>query len=149
MESLSKSKSYEVSATINKGLGSFYGGFADAGQTVETISRIYKKDGYLVDTHTAVAAKVYEDYKKNTKDETPTLIASTASAYKFAESAAAALGLPDEKDGFDYVNALHKATGVKIPKALYGLAEKEILHTGVLNTGEMLGAVEKSLANKR
>ena len=52
----------------------------------------YKDNGYLMDTHTAVAYKVYEDYRKTTGDETPTIIASTASAYKFAESVAKSIG---------------------------------------------------------
>ena len=146
MESLDKNKSYEVSDTIKEGLKAFYGGFADVSQTNEAIGTVYKANGYLMDTHTAVAYKVYEDYKNSTKDETVTLIASTASAYKFAESVAKSIGLNEEDDGFAYVRSLAENTGVNIPKALDGLEEKEIRHTGVLNVGEMQGAVEKTLA---
>jgi len=147
MESLDKNKSYEVSGAIKKGLGAFYGGFSDMRQTLDALGRVYKNDGYLMDTHTAVAAKVYEDYKNETKDESPALIAATASAYKFAESVAPAIGLPVEKDGFSYIKSLCKATGVKVPGALSGLEDKEIRHKGVLDIDEMKGAVEKSLAN--
>ena len=73
---------------------------------------MYRDNGYLMDTHTAVAYKVYEDYAKETGDDTPTLIASTASAYKFADSVAHAIGLGDEENGFEYVKALAAATGV-------------------------------------
>lgn len=66
---------------------------------------MYEKYGYLIDTHTAVAYKVYEDYRNATGDETPTVIASTASAYKFAVSVAEALNIPKEPDGFAYVRA--------------------------------------------
>jgi len=146
MESLEKNKSYEVSDTVKQGLKAFYGGFADASQTNEAIARMYKDNGYLMDTHTAVAYQVYEDYKANTKDDTVTLIASTASAYKFAESVAESIGLGEEKDGFGYLKSLNENTGVQVPKALDGLQEKKIRHTGVLNINEMQDAVEKTLA---
>lgn len=146
MESLDREKSYEVSDIIKRGLGGFCGGFADVRATDETIGLMYGENGYLMDTHTAVAYKVYSDYREDTGDDTATLIASTASAYKFAESVALSIGLPKEKDGFDYVKALNKSTGIKIPEALKGLEEKEIRHKRVLNIDEMSGAVEKSLA---
>ena len=146
MESLDRSKSYEVNGTIKEGLEAFYGGFADVAETNGAIGNMYKNRGYLMDTHTAVAYKVYEGYKRSTNDETVTLIAATASAYKFADSVAASIGLPEEKDGFAYIDALYKSTGVAIPKALRGLEGKEIRHTGVLSVGEMQDAVAKALA---
>jgi threonine synthase len=146
MESLDKNKVYEVSDKIKSGLKDFYGGYADVAQTNEAIGSMYEANSYLMDTHTAVAYKVYEDYKRNTKDETVTLIASTASAYKFAESVAESIGLQQEKDGFACVKSLNKKTGVRVPKALDGLEEKPILHKGVLNIAEMQDALEKLLA---
>jgi len=146
MESLDKDKSYTVSGLIKDGLKDFYGGFADMQQTNATIADMYESANYLMDTHTAVAYKVYEDYKKETKDETVTLIASTASAYKFAESVTESIGLKEEKDGFASVRALNKKTGVNVPKALDGLEGKPIRHTGVININEMQQAVEKILA---
>ena len=146
MESLDKNKAYEVSGKIREGLKDFYGGFADMSQTNEAIGSMYNENNYLMDTHTAVAYKVYEEYKRTTKDETVALIASTASAYKFAESVAESIGLAEEKDGFACVKSLNKKTGVRVPKALDGLEEKPILHKGVLNISEMQDAVEKLLA---
>ena len=145
MTSLEKDKRYEVSDKIKEGLSDFYGGFADEGETMETIGKMYKEHGYLIDTHTAVGYKVYQDYKKQTGDQTPTVIAATASAYKFADSVAGAIGLGKEEDGFKYINSLHKETGVRIPSGLKDLEQKEIIHKTVLEKEQMASAVIKVL----
>ena len=106
---------------------------------------MYREHGYLIDTHTAVAYKVYQDYVKETGDETPALIASTASAYKFAESVAKSIGLPDRDSGFAYIEDIAKETGVRVPKALKDLDKKEIRHRGVITIDEMAQAVEDSV----
>ena len=98
-----------------------------------------------MDTHTAVAYKVYEDYRKNTGDETVTVIASTASAFKFAESVADAIGVQEEADCFRLLEILSKQTGVNIPKGLQNLDKKEIRHTGVIEVSEMSATVENLL----
>ena len=145
MENLDKNKKYEVSEKIKAGLADFWAGFATIEETNEAIGKMYDENGYLMDTHTAVAYKVYEDYKKATGDQTPAIIASTASAYKFADSVAASIGLVVEKDGFANVQALNSKTGVRIPAGLKGLESKEIRHKGVLDKDEMTGAVRKAL----
>ena len=93
-----------------------------------------------MDTHTAVAYKVYEDYRKESGDETPTVIASTASAYKFAESVASAIGIGPCADGFAYVAALAKETD-----GLAGLDQKPVRHTGVVDAAAMPEAVLEAL----
>ena len=145
MQALEKEKKYEVSKKIRDGLGDFYGGYADEGATQDTIACMYKENGYLMDPHTAVGYRVYEDYRRATGDETPTVIASTASAYKFAESVAAAIGLREEADGFASIRALHEATGVKIPAGLKGLEDKEIRHKTTLEKDTLADAVKASL----
>ncbi|MEG1068517.1 MAG: threonine synthase [Anaerovoracaceae bacterium] len=145
MDQLDTNKSYEVSDSIKKGLSDFYGGFADVNDTNKTIGDMYAKNGYLMDTHTAVAYKVYEDYKKATGDETVTVIASTASAYKFAESVAKSIGLADEENGFRYVDAINVKTGVAIPKGLQNLESKKIKHTGVVDIAQLSKVVEESV----
>lgn len=145
MEQLDGQKYYQVSEKIRSGLSEFYGGYADVAQTNETIGRMYKEYGYLLDTHTAVAYKVYENYRKETGDETPTVIASTASAYKFAESVAKSIGLSEEENGFRYVEALAKETGVRIPKGLKDLDKKEVRHTGVIDIDQMKDTVEAAV----
>lgn len=73
------------------------------------------------------------------------IIASTASAYKFADSVAHSIGLGEESDGFAYVRALEKETGVRVPKALKDLDKKEIRHKGVIEISQMPEAVEESV----
>ena len=145
MESLESEKKYEVSDKIKEGLADFYGGFASMEETNETIGKMYDEHGYLMDTHTAVAYKVYQDYVSETGDETPTLIASTASAYKFADSVAKAIGLGEEANGFEYVKSVAAKTGVRIPAGLKDLENKEIRHTGVIEVPAMAKAVEDSV----
>ncbi|MDD4121317.1 MAG: threonine synthase [Eubacteriales bacterium] len=145
MDSLDINKEYKVSDKIRDGLKEFWAGFANMEETDSAIGKMYAENGYLMDTHTSVAYKVYEDYKASTGDETVTIIASTASAYKFADSVAASIGLSTEEDGFENVRALYKETGVKIPKGLKGLETKEIRHKGVLDKEDMKAAVKNSL----
>lgn len=142
MTDLDEKKVYEVSDRIKEGLAeSFYGGFATVEETNDVIGRVYKESNYLMDTHTAVAFKVYESYKAETGDETPTIIASTASPYKFADSVAKAIGAKECNDGFEYVREVNAATNVAIPAGLKDLENKEIRHTGVLDVEEMPNSV--------
>ncbi len=145
MESLEKNKRYEVSGRIKTGLSDFRAGFATVEETNAAIGAMYAENDYLMDTHTAVAYKVYEEYRKETGDDTVTVIASTASAYKFADSVAASVGIDIEKDGFANVRALHERTGVRIPAGLKGLESKEIRHKSVLDKEDMKTAVKNVL----
>lgn len=145
MEQLSKNGKYEAGAGIREGMKAFYGGFANDEKTLETIASMYKEHGYLMDTHTAVAYKVYSDYKNATGDETPTLIASTASAYKFASNVASALGLPEAADGFEAVRELEKETGITVPSGLRDLDKKEIRHDAVIDRDGLKEAILASL----
>lgn len=145
MENLDTQKCYKVSQKIKDGMADFYGGYADVDTTNRTIGEMYADHEYLMDTHTAVAYKVYEDYKEATGDNTPTIIASTASAYKFAESVAKSIGLGEEENGFRYVEALAEKTGVEVPKGLKDLDKKEVRHTGVIDVDQMQATVEKSV----
>ena len=145
MGELDENKVYEVDDKIKAGLADFYGGFATVEETNKTIGEVYKKYGYLMDTHTAVAYKVCEDYKKETGDAAPCVIASTASPYKFADSVARAIGLEECKDGFEYLRELYKATEVPVPSGLKDLDKKPVRHKGVLEINEMPQAVKDCL----
>ena len=146
MEKLDKEKVYEVPTAVREALCDFYGGFASEKETLDTIGKMWSDEGYLMDTHTAVAYKVYQDYVKDTGDAaTPTVIASTASAYKFAESAATACGIGPCRDGFEYVAALASATGVEVPYGLRDLDKKPVLHKGVVDADKMADAVREAL----
>lgn len=145
MEQLDKEKTYTVPQTVREAMEDFYGGFCTEKDTLDTIGKMYRENNYLMDTHTAVAYKVYQDYVKASADQTPTLIASTASAYKFAENVAEAIGLEPCEDGFDYMRKLEQATGVQIPAGLRNLEEKPVLHKGVCEPEQLVQAVLESL----
>ena len=145
MESLDKNRQYTVSDQIKEGMKEFYGGSCSVEQTNEAIGKMYADNDYLMDTHTAVAYKVYEDYKAATGDDTPAVIASTASAYKFAESVANSIGIDGDMNGFEYIDAVNEKTGVRVPKGLKNLDKKEIRHKGVIETDDMMKVVEQSV----
>lgn len=145
MESLDKNRQYTVSDRIKEGMKEFYGGSCSVEQTNEAIGRMYADNDYLMDTHTAVAYKVYEDYKAATGDDTPAVIASTASAYKFAESVANSIGINGDMNGFEYIDAVNEKTGVRVPKGLKNLDKKEIRHKGVIEIDDMMKVVEQSV----
>ncbi len=145
MQALDKDGVYTVSDQIKEGLSCFYGGFADVEQTNAAIGEMYNDKGYLMDTHTAVAYKVYEDYRENTGDETPTLIASTASAYKFAASVNESLGMAKAADDFEAVKELEKKTGVKVPSGLKDLENAPVRHGEVIEINDMSAVVRQSV----
>ena len=148
MEQLSSKGIYKVNERIREGLGNFHGGFADDRETLRTITEVYENEGYLMDTHTAVACKVYQDYRKETGDNTPALIASTASAYKFASNVASALGLPASEDGFAAVRDLAEKTGVPVPSGLRDLDRKTVRHSSVIDKNDLRKAILDSLKQK-
>ena len=129
------------SESLTEGMKAFWGGYCVEADTLKAIGDMWKEHGYLMDTHTGVAYKVYKDYVKETGDETPSVLASTASAFKFAEAVGDALGLPKAEDGFRAVENLEKATGVQVPYGLKDLDKKEIRHSGVVTIDEMPGTV--------
>ena len=102
---------------------------------------------YIIDTHTAVAATVYEKYKAQTKDETKTVIASTASPYKFTRSVMEAID-KEKYDGmtdFELVDELNKISGVKIPQAIEEIRTAPVVHQLVCDKDEMQNTVENIL----
>jgi 2-dehydro-3-deoxygluconokinase len=145
MKSLDSEGKYTVSGKIKEGLECFWGGFADVEQTNAAIGKMYEENGYLMDTHTAVAYKVYEQYREETGDDTPALIASTASPYKFAGSVTSSLGMEESEDEFAAVRALEEKTGVKVPSCLKDLDKAPVRHGDVIDIDAMPGAVKGSL----
>ncbi|MDR1495971.1 MAG: threonine synthase [Clostridiales Family XIII bacterium] len=150
MRSLESERRYEVSARVREGIRDFmWGGSAVMERSHSEIGELWAREGYLMDTHTSVAYRVYLDYLEKTGDDTPAVIASTASAYKFARRVAGAIGLGAESDGFAYIDALNAATGIPVPAGLRGLRDKEIRHRGVVTAGEMADAIRADLARSR
>lgn len=125
-DSLSQNGKYEVTADIKEMLSEeFYAGFCDDEQTKATIHDIYEKYSYTCDTHTAVAVKVFEDYKKETGDTTKTIVASTASPYKFSSSVLEAIESSESTlDEYAMVDKLAELSNIPVPNALADLKNK-------------------------
>jgi threonine synthase len=148
MKNLDERKQYEVNAVIKEGLKDFAGGFATEEEIEETIGKVYRESNYLMDTHTATGYKVYTDYRSRTQDETPAILAATASAYKFAASVNRALCLPPDTDDFAAIDRLYQKTGVPVPAGLCGLKQREVKHKLVVSSEEMAVTVSDVLKGK-
>ncbi|MBQ1274077.1 MAG: threonine synthase [Cellulosilyticum sp.] len=146
MTSLKKDGKYTITDEMRKNLQDFYGGYADDEMTKGYIKKVFDEEGYLMDTHTAVAYAVYDQYIKETQDETPTVIVSTASPYKFTHSVMTAV---DKKyDGisdFELLDHMQNLLQGDLPKAMDHIATREILHNTVCNVNEMKDMVSKFL----
>ena len=125
MDALAKEGRYEVSDKIKAALKEqYWGGFCDEAGTAAAIADFYKNKGYLIDTHTAVAASVMEQYRKATGDKTVTVFVSTASPYKFCNHVLAAIGETPMGDGVELLDQLHAVSGVAVPRRLAALKGK-------------------------
>ena len=146
MKSLSEGGEYTITEEMKAQLGDFYGNFCSEEETANTISEIYKDSNYVIDTHTAVAAGVYKKYVSETDDHLPTVIASTASPYKFTRSVMDALG-EDHKDldDFGLVDALSALSGVPVPRAVEEIRTAPVLHDRVVDAVDMPAAVKEIL----
>lgn len=143
---LAKEGRYEVDDDVKKKLGEeFEAGFCDDEQTKQTIKSIYDKYSYVCDTHTAVAVKVYGDYKARTGDDTKTIIASTASPYKFSASVLSAIGEDTCASEFELVDKLAEVSNMPIPASLAALKDKDIRFKDVIAKDEMASYVLKTL----
>ncbi|MCR5403468.1 MAG: threonine synthase [Butyrivibrio sp.] len=146
MDKLTKEGSYGITEEMKSRLSDFYGGYATEEETADTIKKLFEDTDYLIDTHTAVAAAVYNKYKKETGDSTVTIIASTASPYKFTRSVMNALGKGDEgKDDFELADELSKLSSVDIPDAVKSIRSAQIRHDKVIDRKDMEGAVREFL----
>ena len=129
MKDLSENGIYKVNENIINWLKDFYGNYATSEEVYKAISDVYNEEGYLIDTHTAVAYAVLNKYISETNDKTPCLIVSTASPYKFPRSIVGALGLEvQDIDDFEVIEKLYNFSKVKIPLNLKGLNNKEVIH---------------------
>lgn len=142
---------YEVDSKVKDAVSNaFYGGFCDDTATKDTIAKMYKEENYLCDTHTAVAVNVYDKYVEETGDKTPTVIASTASPYKFSKAVLSAVNdnkdIPDNE--FDMVDMLNDITKVDIPAPLASLKNKKVRFTDAINIDDMPIYVLDSLGIK-
>lgn len=126
----------------------FYAGYCDDEKTAETIQKIYNEQGYLCDTHTAVALAVYAQYLNESHDSTPVVIASTASPYKFAASVLGALGQPAAGNEFETVDRLQALTHTAVPAPIAALSGKAVRFKNCCKPNEMQSAVLNHLLAK-
>ncbi len=146
MKRLSEEGSYEITPDMQEKLGDFYGNYASEEETAAAIRRIYEKTGYVLDPHTAVAEGVYEKYRAETGDEKVTVIASTASPFKFTGSVMKGLGQEcGAEDDFELADRLSGLSGTEIPGAVREIRNAEVLHHRVVEVKDMKTAVKEFL----
>ena len=147
MASLTKDGEYVITDAMKAELSEFFGAFGSEEETAVKIKEVYDKEGYVMDTHTAVAAVAYDKYKAATGDDkTPTVIASTASPYKFTRSVMDAIDPAyDAEDDFELVDELNKVSKTAIPKAIEEIRTAPVLHDTVCETAAMEDEVKKIL----
>lgn len=138
---------YEVTDGVKKKISDiFYAGCCNDEETKAAIKDCFDSYSYLMDTHTAVAYKVYKDYKENTGDETKTLIASTANPYKFGAAVFNALGgNAAGLDEFEIIEKLEAMTRTVIPAPLAATKDKEIRFNKIIERGKMAETVTEFL----
>lgn len=146
MAELSGCGHYEITSGMREKLGDFYGNFATEEEAAQEILAVYGKTGYVLDTHTAVASNVYRKYRQETGDETKTVIASTASPFKFTRSVMDAIdpGHADCPD-LELADRLADLSGTKVPQAIEEIRTAPVLHDTVVETNEMKDTVKRIL----
>lgn len=146
MKDLSQNGVYTVTEAMREKMADFIGGFATQEENALTIKQLYENTGYMIDTHTGVAATVYHRYVAETGDQTPTVIASTASPYKFSHSVMEAVfGSQEGKDEFAIIDELCEASGVEIPNAVEEIRKAEVRHTRECDGADMKMTVAEIL----
>lgn len=136
--------------TLAKARKAVTAGWADEADVLRVIQSVYKEYSYVLDPHTAVAVKVYQDYVKESGDNTFTVIASTASPFKFAKTVLEGIepsAITD--DEWTNLRKLKEITGWSIPKGLQGLEDKETFGLEPVRPEEIPGLIQKVYTSKR
>lgn len=146
MTALNTSGKYDITEDMRKELKDFYGNYASEKEAADIIKNIYETTGYIIDTHTAVAAVVYNKYKESAQDNNKCVIASTASPFKFTRSVMNAI---DDKyasmGDFELVDELSRIGNVKVPNAIEEIRNAKVLHNTVCEVNEMPKVVKDFL----
>ncbi len=146
MQSLTKDGVYAITPAMREQLKDFVGGYATEEETAAAIRDLYEKTGYVIDTHTAVASSVYKKYKSTHADDTKTVIASTASPFKFTRSVMHAIDAKyDAMSDFELVDQLSKIGNVAVPRAIEEIRSAPVLHDHVCEVEQMPEAVKSFL----
>ncbi len=143
MEQLSSAGRYDVGEEIHAKIAErFFAACCDDAATKAKIAEVWKRSGYLIDTHTAVAADAIGQYRARTGDDTPAVVVSTASPFKFAADVCDALGAVAENDP---LAALSSCCGIPTPAPLSGLDQREVRFDGVTEKADMQATVDAFL----
>ncbi len=146
MKELTENGSYRITPQMKERLADFYGNYASQEETTDAIRTLYRDTGYIIDTHTAVAAAVYRKYVAETGDHTKTVIASTASPFKFTRSVMDAIDPKyDAMEDFALADELAAIGGEKVPDAIEEIRTAPVRHHRVCEKEQMLEAVEEFL----
>lgn len=146
MNALKEKGEYEITPEMRDKLTDFVGGYASEEECFAMIKALYDEFGYVIDTHTAVASAVYKKYRKETNDQTQTIIASTASPYKFTRSVMKAIDRKyDSMEDFALVDELSKLSNTSVPKAIEEIRTAPVLHDTICEKDEMKEVVKKFL----
>ncbi|MDR1700988.1 MAG: threonine synthase [Lachnoclostridium sp.] len=142
MKELEQNGAYSITDEMKANSKDFVGGFLSMDEVKDTIKSYFDNENYLIDTHTAVAAGVFKQWKSSGK----TVIVSTASPYKFTRSVMEALGEDcQNKTDFDLIDELHQISGVPIPGAISEIRTAPVCHNTVCDKSEMEDAVRNIL----
>lgn len=148
MAALTGQGKYGITEEMKAALVDFYGNYADERETAAEIRRLYEACGYVVDTHTAVASAVYQKYLRETGDKTKTVIASTASPFKFTRSVMNAIdGKYDSMGDFELVDELSRLAGVPVPPAIEEIRTAPVIHDVRCEADGMKDIVKSFLEN--
>ena len=146
MHGLSETGKYQITEDMQNNLQEFYGNYATEEETAAAISELYKAAGYVMDTHTAVAAAVYTKYREETKDFAKTVIVSTASPFKFTRSVMNAIDQTyDTMSDFELADELSRIAGVKLPVAIEEIRTAPVLHDRAILAEDMPQTVKEIL----
>ena len=146
MEQLEAEGKYEITEEMKEKLREFYGNYANEEETAQTIRQVYEETGYVLDTHTAVGKAVYEKYKKETQDNTKTVIASTASPFKFTRSVMTAIDKKyEDMEDFQLVDELSELAKIPVPQAIEEIRTAEIRHNTTAQVSQMAETVMEIL----
>lgn len=146
MKELKETGSYTITPDMKERLADFAAGYATEDQTAESIKETYDSTGYVMDTHTAVAAHVCKEYKASSGDTKKCIVASTASPYKFVKSVMSAIA-PDihVEDELVLIPKLQELSGVDMPQAICDILDAKILHEIECDTDKMEDTVKSIL----
>ena len=146
MASLKNDGHYTISDDLRQRLQESFAAYdCSEDECKKVIHDTFHKEHILIDPHTAVAVHACHAYKQESNDNTPCIVLSTASAYKFAKDVYTALTGNSCKDEFEAMNALHDYTSFAIPKNLACLKDMEIRFTNTVKKEDALAAIAKRL----